>query len=211
MLTLLGVDYYYLTSFLLLPAFSVVLLLVLSFFLNPPAMSRWVVICCIAVVLTRWLNQNMYHGSAINFPASLILRVLSTAAAGTMACFLSYMRQQARESTTSLKALFDQLHAPIILSDKNGWICFMNSTACDVLPTKECLGKPYFDHFFPIGEKGRSIRFYLDLVNDENSKPFSIPLVSKTHQGTTFPATLMRFKAGKTNYVLTLLETSKPA
>ncbi|MCE9542904.1 MAG: PAS domain-containing protein [Verrucomicrobia bacterium] len=127
------------------------------------------------VVISIFLNPAYYHWMNHSSPQAdnltAYMRSLTFIAAGAMAVLLSLSLEKLKETNQALNELLDSLPNPLLTSDENGKITFLNKAAEKLI----AIGQPpttlpsYFDLFAPKGLKGHLIADYLGVFKANSS------------------------------------------
>lgn len=194
------------------PVACVFAMIIFSFILSSREMIGWAVIYVLAIAGTLWTKREMWSGGNGNAEALVATRALVAAAAGILACLLAKRREQAFVTEKAIHRLLDQMKIPVITSDQDGWLVYMNPKASELLGGDIALQSPFFDHFSASAAKGLAIRNYVDLATGATSGPLSMNLALSPDRSQIHAATMLRVDIGERRQVMTLLypEQSNP-
>lgn len=187
------------------PVACVFALVVFSFILSSRQMIGWTVIYILTIAATLWMRRDNWSGSNGNAEALVATRALVAAAAGILACLLAKRREQVSITEKAIHRLLDQMKMPVITSDQDGWLVYMNPEASKLLGGEVALQSPFFDHFSASAAKGLAIRNYVDLATGASTGPLSMNLTISPDRSQIHAATMLRVDIGERRLVMTLL------
>jgi hypothetical protein len=193
-----------------LPVACVFALVVFSFILRSRQMIGWTVIYILAIAATLWMRRENWSGASGNAEALVATRALVAAAAGILACLLAKRREQVSITEKAIHRLLDQMKIPVITSDQDGWLVYMNPEAARLLGGEVALQSPFFDHFSASAAKGMAIRNYVDLATGATAGPLSMNLALRPDRSRIHAATMLRVDIGERIQVMTLLDHQHP-
>jgi hypothetical protein len=187
------------------PVACVFALVVFSFILSSRQMIGWTVIYILAIAATLWTRRDNWSGSSGNAEALVATRALVAAAAGTLACLLAKRREQTSITEKAIHRLLDQMKIPVITSDQDGWLVYINPEATKLLGGEAALQSPFFEHFSASAAKGVAIRNYVDLATGTTAGPLTMNLALSPDRSQIHAATMLRVDIGERVQVMTLL------
>ena len=126
------------------------------------------------VVISVFLNPAYYHWMNHSAPRvddlTAYMRSLTFIAAGAMAVLLSLSLEKLKENNQELNELLDNLPNPLMTSDENGKIRFLNQAAKKIIMIGQQTNPlpSYFDLFAPKGLKGQLIANYLQIFKSNS-------------------------------------------
>ena len=142
------------------PSLLTISLAIFALFLSPRAMLWWAISLFIPVVsaLAFVPNNGVYET-----PMFVALRSAAYIAVAWVAVGLSRYRWDSQRRLEGLRALFDSLKPPIVVSDIDGNIKFANRACCDLLgrSAEEIKDTNFFTVFSQPDRRGQSIEDYL--------------------------------------------------
>lgn len=202
---ILSTEWWLEVGFSLVPLSCVISLFVFASFMNFSRIVKWAVIYMATTIIVLWSHYGRWADAKGNAQGMLFTRSLGTLAVGSMACALAKLRTREKIYRQDLRMLLQQISVPAIMSDANGWILQMNEAARASLGIEGVAGKPFFNYFKAVSEKGKTIQLYLDLVSGELAGPLTIELCSEKDRSRVFSAMMMKFQYGNAAHVLTLI------
>jgi PAS domain-containing protein len=194
-------------GFSVVPVACVFALVGFSFILPSRKMIGWTVIYILTIAATLWMRRDNWSGASGNAEALVATRALVAAAAGLLAWLLAKRREQVSITAEAIHRLLDQMKIPIITSDPDGWLVYMNSEASKLLGGDAALQRPFFDHFSAATAKGPAIRNYMALATGASTGPLSMNLALSPDRSQIRTATMLRVDIGERRLVMTLLDT----
>lgn len=155
------------------PSLLTIALTIFALFLSPRAVFWWAVALFIPVVLTLWLVPN---GGVRESAALVALRSLAFVAVACVAVGLSRYRWDSEQQLQGLLALFDALQTPVVVSDIDGNINFVNRACCELLgrDAAQLKGSSFFSIFSQPNQRGQSIERYLKFFDKPSRQSSSI-------------------------------------
>jgi len=157
------------------PLFGIIGLMVLAFCLPPRSMIFWTVIYSLIVSSIflsperlRFLNTNAVNYTEI----TPYVRSCTFTIAAILSLLLSHVLNRLKSSQGDLQKILDNLPVPILISDDDGRIRFVNHSACEILamPSVEVQGYSFFDLLAPKEFQGATIANYLGRFNSPSIK-----------------------------------------
>jgi PAS domain S-box-containing protein len=109
-------------------------------------------------------------------------------------------------------ALFDALTSPLVVSDIDGNINFVNRSCSSLVGRSraEIEGASFFTLFSQPDQRGKAIDWYLKLFNTARDTSHTIPIVLQAHSGSLHcQSTSFLFRWEKTLFLVTQIEPSK--
>jgi PAS domain-containing protein len=193
-------------NFSVAPMLCALSLVAFAFFLTPRQLAGWSAVYVLATAGTLWLRSGLWGGSGGNVQAMVATRTLAAAATAVLACLLAKSRQQDLLSRKEIYRLLDQMEIPVITSDSDGWLVHLNPKAAELLGGEAALGRPFFDYFSVVADKGKSIQSYVDLATGTATGPISISLAVGKDRAQAVPATMVRVDIGRRRHVMSLMQ-----
>jgi PAS domain-containing protein len=128
----------------------------------------------------------------------------------SMAIYLSYYRTDTQRNIARFRTILSKLPAPVIISDGSGSVTYVNDAMRLLLaePTSSIFGKSYFDFFLMQAEKGRSIRSYFELFEDDQDEVHEIE-ISLLGSSKKIKAQLTCLGTGQNRIMITVLQTTE--
>jgi len=157
------------------PLFGIIGLMVLAFSLPPRSMIFWAVIYSLIVATIflsperlRFLNANAVNHTEM----TPYVRSCTFTIAAILSLLLSVVLNRLKTSRGELQEILENLPVPILISDDDGKIRFVNQIACEILamPSVEVQGYSFFDLLAPKEFQGATIANYLARFNAQSSK-----------------------------------------
>jgi len=144
------------------PSLLTIALATFALFLSPRAVLWWAVVFFIPVVTTLLLIPN---NGVRETAAFVILRSGAYVAVAWVAVGLSRYRWESERRLDGLLSLFDSLKTPLVVSDIDGNINFVNRSCCELLgrDAAEIKDTNFFSVFSQPEQRGQSIERYLRL------------------------------------------------
>jgi PAS domain S-box-containing protein len=142
------------------PSLLTIALAIFALFLSPRAVFWWAVMLFVPVVATLLLIPNNGVKESLSF---VVLRSAAYVAVVWVAVGLSRYRWDSERRLEGLRALFDSLKTPIVVSDIDGNINFVNRACCELLgrDAAEIKDGNFFSVFGQPDRRGQSIEDYL--------------------------------------------------
>ena len=157
------------------PLFGIIGLMVLAFSLPPRSMIFWAVIYSLIVATIflsperlRFLNANAVNHTEM----TPYVRSCTFTIAAILSLLLSVVLNRLKTSRGELQEILENLPVPVLISDDDGKIRFVNQIACEILamPSVEVQGYSFFDLLAPKEFQGATIANYLARFNAQSSK-----------------------------------------
>jgi PAS domain-containing protein len=170
------------------PLFGITGLMVFAFSLRPRWMSFWALVYTLIVGFI-FLNPSFVHSHhQLQSPQDQVtpyLQTITFALVATLATQLCINIQKLIRIGKSLRELLEKIPFPVITSDINGDIHYMNPEAQRLLGQgSEYLSLNYFNILSPPGHQGTLIAAYLRRFDGQDLEtPFSISILGKPHLG----------------------------
>lgn len=190
----------------------VVSLAVSAFFLPSRQIVGWTVVYALGIAGTLWMRRGDWAPISVNTEILITTRSLVVVSAGVLAYCLARAREKDKRMIRKIQMVFDLMDIPVINSNGDGWVVYLNGPARDLLSAqKGRLQTPFFQHFSAVMDKGKSIQKYFDLAGGKITGPISIPLALEADKSNVRWAVMIRARIGGNRNVLTLLYPEKPA
>ncbi|MFM8717067.1 MAG: PAS domain-containing protein [Spartobacteria bacterium] len=153
------------------PSLLTIALAIFSILLPPRAVLFWAVVLFFPVVLTLLYIPNNGVRETLPFVA---LRSAAYFAVACVAVGLSRYRWNSERRFEGLLDVFDALKTPVVVSDVDGNVNFVNRACCELLgrDAAELKGTSFFSIFTQPDQRGQSIERYLkffDKASGQNS------------------------------------------
>ena len=170
--------------------------------MRPVTVACWVLVFSLTTLL--FLTQP-WDASMPGQHSTGFIRFWTVMVGGVGAVILSCDRNRLAEGFLHTIRILEKLPAPVIVSDAEGSVVFMNDDALKLLDTTAdaVRGASYFS-FVASEEKGRTIQKYFELVDSPQSALFDVVLQIRKPKPVTTEATLVVIKGGKTKLVATV-------
>lgn len=148
------------------PFFGILGLTAMAFHLQPRWMTTWAFIYCITVLCVffepEWISHKNKAVPLIDV-ITPYLRSATFVAGAIMSIVLCHVLDRLRKANSDMRDILKKLSSPIITSDHDGRIHFMNEAAERIMgiTAEEALGVSYFDLLAPKEAQGATISNYL--------------------------------------------------
>ena len=150
------------TSLRVTPSLLTIAVAVFALFLRPQVVLMWSLGLLFPVMLTLVYvpSNGVYESNSM-----ILLRVTAYVAVAVLAFGYSRRRNDAERQLGSLLAIFDALETPIIVSDADGIIAFVNRACCQLLgqTENELKDTNFFSVFAQPDVRGKAIDNYLKM------------------------------------------------
>ncbi len=155
------------------PSLLTIALAIFALFLSPRAVLWWAVILFFPVVLALLLVPN---NGVYETPVFVALRSSAYVAVAGVAVGLSRYRWNSERRFEGLLDLFDALKTPVVVSDIDGNINFVNRACCELLgrDAAELKGTSFFSIFTQPDQRGQSIERYLKFFDKASGQSSSM-------------------------------------
>lgn len=181
------------------PSLLTIAVAVFALFLRPQVVLMWSLALLFPVLLTLVYvpSNGVYESNSM-----ILLRVTAYIAVAVLAFGYSRRRDDAERQLSSLLAIFDALETPIIVSDADGLIAFVNRACCQLLgrTEKELKDTNFFSVFAQPDVRGKAIENYLKMFELEPGQ-FVSSRVTVTQEGQekflTTKCSLFQFEKSK--------------
>jgi PAS domain-containing protein len=193
------------------PLFGLLGLMVMAFCLRPFWMMLWCLIYSIVVVsvfldtaVAHVLNPDGMNQDTL----TPLVRATTFFAGSVLAAMLNASLQRSREKSRDLQEIIRRMPIPMILSDIDGRIHFMNRAATGILEITEDeqASDSYFDLLSPSGAKGKTISDYLSRFEKQGvGRGLQLEFGGISYKGST-----QRIKSTNPSLLITILERSNP-
>ena len=170
------------------PLFGITGLMVFAFSLRPGWMSFWALAYSLIVgfiFLNPSFAQSYNQLQPPQDPLTPYLRTFTFALGALLSTLLCINIQKLTQIGKSLRELLERIPFPVITSDINGDIHYMNPEAQHLLGQgSEYLSLNYFNILSPQGHQGTLIAEYLKRFDGQDLElPLSISILGKPHLG----------------------------
>ena len=155
------------------PSLLTIALAIFSLFLPPRAVLFWAVVLFFPVVLTLLYIPNNGVRETLPF---VVLRSAAYVAVAWVAVGLSRYRWNSERRFEGLLDLFDALKTPVVVSDIDGNINFVNRACCELLSrdAAQLKGTSFFSIFTQPDQRGQSIERYLKFFDKASGQSSSM-------------------------------------
>lgn len=157
------------------PLFAGVAILILAFSLRPKWMIFWAIAYTGAVLavllLPVWGVLIGWSSPPVNI-ATQYIRAFTFLATAALGVSFSLILSRQRRMATEFRILLEGMAVPILTSDRNGVILFMNKSMERLLQIESGLAEvSYFDLLAPHGRQGETIATYLGKFSVNGNSP----------------------------------------
>lgn len=155
------------------PSLLTIALAIFALFLSPKTVLWWAIALFFPVVLTLWLVPNAGVRETASFIA---LRSAAYLAVAWVAVGLSRYRWDSERKLEVLLELFHSLKTPIVVSDVDGNINFVNRSCCELLGrnAEDIANTSFFSVFAQPDQRGQSIERYLKFFDSDRDQKSSM-------------------------------------
>jgi len=173
------------------PPFCVVGLLIMSYYIPPERTVFWAVIYSIvisAIFISPSLHQIFSDQPYPKDSATPVVRSATFVLAAYLASYLCFTLNKLRVMYSELQQILARIPLPVVTSDHNGKILYVNESAKHVLSIDEKKHEymSYFDLLAPPEYKGRTIAEYLARLERESPrKPMDLEIRGRKINGLT--------------------------
>jgi PAS domain-containing protein len=170
--------------------------------MRPEAVTGWVVL--FSLTSLYFLLQDGSQGTPADL-ATVFVRFATVILGGIGAVVLSFDRNRIAEGFLQTIRILDKLPTPVIISDNEGSVIFMNHDALQLLDTTSdaVRGASYFS-FVAGEEKGRTIQSYFEFVDSHQMAPHDVILQVKKPKPMSTQATLVAIEGQSGKLVATV-------
>ena len=149
------------------PLVSMICFALFAYRMRPASVAGWVVIFSLTSLF--FLLQPEQPGTPID-RATAYIRFGTTIVGGIVAVALSFDKNRITEGLRQTMSILENLPTPVIISDCEGCVVFMNNDALKLLDTtaEAVRGASYFS-FVAGAQKGNTIKKYFDFVESKQT------------------------------------------
>lgn len=185
-------DLNFMPGAMLTPTFTLLAMAFMGFFLEPVPMIVWAIAYSVAAVYTVY-HPDIFMPGPRNYSQIYAIRTIGEVAAAVMAIGLCFHRTKGMRKGAQLDLLVREVPVPLVLSDVNGEIIFMNRLAAEMIGVELGMaeGNSYFTLLTDENKKGAFIQQYLGMFDATTPKKTSIELKPKNFGGKTLRGVLI--------------------
>ena len=195
------------------PLFAGVGVLVMAFTLPLPSMILWTFAYTVSVLAVFLLPVWGVFIGWYSPPVSMMtqyVRAFSFIATAVLGVNFSMTMTRQRRLNDELRMLLEKLPVPVITSDRNGVVKFMNHAMSQLLGSVEGSEKAtFFDLFSPPGRQGETISLYLARFSIRRGTP-SDPIPVEIG-GKPFLARTRLMESAFPPFMISVIEEKSPA
>ena len=175
--------------------------------MRPAAVASWVIVFSLTTLL---FLVHPWDASMPGEHSTGFIRFWTVMVGGIGAVILSSDRNRITQGFLQAIRILEKLPVPVIISDSEGRIVYMNNDALELLDTTAdaVRGASYFS-FVGAEEKGRTIQKYFDFVNSRQPVLHDVILQIKKPAQLRIQAALVVIEGERTKLVATVLSSTQ--
>lgn len=208
---LILIDYYFFPGVTITPIFTLIFLGLMAMISPLGPMVFWAFVFSTTTIYIIY-HPEIFIPGAYNRQLGHVIHSASTLVGAALSVLLCHNRLKAQKKTEYIELLAMKTPTPLILSDKNGEIVFVNDQAALQLgfPNHKLVGNSIFS-FFPSKDRGSMVSHYLELLESKASEAWTIEIKRKTPAGMPLQATLNQTQCSTGKYMIsTITENPQP-
>ena len=166
----LAVDHFYFTGVMLTPAGNFIMMAILALRLKPATMIFWAV-AFVASTLFVLMNPDFVMKGRMDFHANVFVRGIGAMTGASLAVFLCIQRGRLIQDHEQMLAVLSKMPVPLVLSDENGDVLFVNLQASALLKVtdEEARGDSFFSLLESTTQKGTAVQRYLAIFDSRKT------------------------------------------
>jgi len=202
-------DNYLIPQTTVTPLGCTILLTILAMYMRPNLLAFWGVVCLIAVFYHLQFGSNMDLDRR-GLPVSewmVAVRTMGSMVMTSALITLSYHRQKLSHHNNETVAILTKLPMPVLLSDDEGTILFMNNRAAEMLDltSEQGVGMNYFELLLYQSAKGEMIKKYVDLIDASDTDSIDINIRLRNRPTKLLKGMLVSLKTRSGPQIITLI------
>jgi len=204
--TVLLVDYFLFSGVTITPLSCFMVLAIMAMVAPPRPMLFWAITFSVASIFVVY-HPELFRPGKQNVKIGHLIHSISICLGAGVSVLLCRNRLRAQKKSECINLIVKKAPVPMILSDGNGDIIFINEQASDLLgvPVHEAEGNSFFLLAMGPDAKGLSISHYLRKIEGNEEVELASEIKPKYNPGVTLRGTTKLLGGTSDKYLLTIL------